>query len=217
MADELLNNWRYTKELQLYQTYRFMQRRKTADTIQVPAPKRARRKPVAKKRPNQTKNRAGSSHKKPDDVPLRKSPETPKAEPAPHDRMPGIMFAQACELIPGIGLSIPFDGDRIMVLPFDTMPPSLQHLVFNDPTCHSQDLQQDPHVIPDITSCYGTCSDAAHNYSWACMGDVQPPVQPAYFPGVPSPAYCFQGQVCELENDTRLPNQSTFTCDRNNM
>lgn len=77
------------------------------------------------------------------------------------------MFAQGCELIPGIGLSIPFDGNRTMVLPFDTMPPGLRHFASNDPTCHPHGLQQDMHVAPDIRSCYGAIIDAARNYSWA--------------------------------------------------
>jgi hypothetical protein len=127
------------------------------------------------------------------------------------------MFAQRCELIPGIGLPIPFDGNRIMVLPFDTMPPSLQRFAFNNPTCHPQSLQQDLHMAPDITSCYGALSDAAHNYSWAWMGNSQPPVHSAYFPGIPTSTYSFEGQVWDLGDETRLPNQSMFSCDLNNM
>jgi hypothetical protein len=127
------------------------------------------------------------------------------------------MFAQGCELIPGIGLSIPFDGNRTMVLPFDTMPPSLQHFAFNDPTCHPQGLQQDLHVAPGITSHYGTLSDAAQNYSWAWMGNSQPVVQSAYCSGIPTPTYNFEGQVLDLGDETRLPNQNMFSCDRNNM
>ncbi|KAG5660292.1 hypothetical protein KAF25_003814 [Fusarium avenaceum] len=103
---------------------------------QVPAPKRTCRNPISKNKPNQTKTRSRSSHKKPDGVPLKKNHEIPKTEPAPQEPASGIMFAQGCELIPGIGLSIPFDGNRIMVLPFDTMPPGLQNFALNNPTCH---------------------------------------------------------------------------------
>jgi hypothetical protein len=116
------------------------------------------------------------------------------------------MFAQACELIPGIGLSIPFDGNRIMVLPFDTMPLGLQHFAFNVPTCHPQGLQQDLHVAPDITSFCGTINDAARNYAWAWMGNSGPSVQPAYFSGIPTPTYSFDSQAWDLGHETRLLN-----------
>ncbi|KAH6951841.1 hypothetical protein DER45DRAFT_636047 [Fusarium avenaceum] len=186
-------------------------------TSQVPAPKRARRKPISKNKPNQTKTRSRSSHKKPDGVTSKENPEIPKTEPALQEPVSGIMFAQGCELIPGIGLSIPFDGNRIMVLPFDTMPPGLQHFASNDPICHPHGLQQDLHVAPDITSCYGTISDPTRNYSWAWMGNNGPSVQPAYFSGVPTPTHSFDSQAWNLGDETRLQNQSMFFCDGSNM
>ncbi|KAF4990229.1 hypothetical protein FGRMN_8589 [Fusarium graminum] len=162
--------------------------------------KKTHRKPATKSEPKQTKRKPRPSRKNQCNQPLEQSHEGAKSKQALQDSVTSIMFAQGCEIVPGFGLSIPFDGNRVMVLPFDEMPPSLQNFAFNDPACQQQAILQDFQMAPDI-------SNSTHG---VCIGNDQCPNQSASFAGALGHSYNYQDQVTEMGDETRSPNLSMF-------
>ncbi|KAM0338172.1 hypothetical protein ACHAPU_011422 [Fusarium lateritium] len=167
-------------------------------------PTRTRRKPATKNDPKQPRKKSRTSRKKQCNLPPVQSRESSNPEEAPRNSVASIMFAQRCELVPGFGLSIPFDGNRLMVLPFDEMPPSLQHFAFNDPACQQQALPQDCQSASDMSNF------SHHGTHGAWVGNDQCSTQPASFAGGLDPTYSYQGQVWEMGDETRPPNLSMF-------